>query len=98
FKLSVPSGFHTLCLVDPVEPGQLQAKHPLLFNAWRAGSENIFLLPISKQPFPLFIKDIEVFGPEGRGFLCFENIQGSVTMQLEGLGDKAKVTVAERAQ
>lgn len=88
--LSIPNGFTGLCIVDAQEPGNLQTAHPLLYNAWRSGSENVFLLPITKQSVPIKIENIEVYNENEKGFLCVENTK-NIKIQLEGMGDRAKI-------
>lgn len=89
--LITPSEFTGLCIVDSQDAGRLRDTHPLLYNAWRSGSENVFLLPITKQSFPIKLEHIEVYGTDGkRGFLCFENTR-SIKLRLEGMGDRTKV-------
>ena len=93
----LPEGFTGLCIVDSQDSGMLQADHPLLYNAWRGGAENIFLLPISMQSIPLKADNMEVWQDGVRGFLCIEDSR-NVRLRFEGKGDGVKITVAPSLQ
>ena len=91
--LNIPPELNTLCLVDSEQSGNLQGTYPLLYQLWLSGSENVFLLPITKQEGAIKLKNIIVFDAQNnQGFTCFENLHGTVTFRLEGLGDNVKIT------
>ena len=92
-ELSLPPDFTTLCVVDSVESGLLQTSHPLLFGSWLTGSENVFLLPVHKQLAPLKLPNIEVYDAQKRrGYFCLDQVRGIISLQLQGLGDRVKIT------
>lgn len=84
-ELSLPKRYTEVCIVDPEDPGRLRQDRPLMYEAWQAGSENVFLVP--KQEAPIFLKDIEVDGYE-----CMPVVYGQITLKIEGLGKKTKIS------
>ena len=85
-ELSLPAQYTEVCIADPIdEKGMLQAENLRMYNAWISGSENIFLIPPSPQPFK--IEDIIV----PHGAFCIPNT-GKIILRLEGTGDKTQVT------
>ena len=87
-ELRIPKKYTTLCIVtpDPFCPSALQFEQPIMYNACLTGTENIFLIP--KQETPIFVEDIVVDSP---GYICIPT-SGIVTLRLEGLGRKARVS------
>ncbi len=91
-ELSLPPDFTTFCVVDSKETGTLQTGHPLLFNSWLAGSENVFLFPLYKQRAPLKLNNVEVYDAQNRrGYFCLDAVRGTIALQLQGLGDRVKI-------
>lgn len=92
-NLRMPSKTEEVCIVssdyNDVNAGQLEQERPLFFSAWKAGSENVFLIP--RQPTPIFIKDILVDDPNKFGFDCYTVYRGSLSLRVEGTGNKAKI-------
>ncbi|MBI4145006.1 hypothetical protein HY493_02265 [Candidatus Woesearchaeota archaeon] len=62
-----------------------QQDHPLLYESWQGGSQNVFLIPLAETP--LLIERIEAVG----GAFCMPVVGGSVSLRLEGRGDRALV-------
>ncbi len=60
--------------------------HPLLYNAWSTGTENVFLIP--RQPTPLLMQDVLV----ETGYVCVPVVGGRVSLRVEGTGNKAKIS------
>lgn len=86
--LRVPPKTEQVCLVNVElqDPSAFKDAHPLLYTAWSAGSENIFLIP--RQPTPILIPDILVDPP---GFLCVPATGGRISLRVEGTGSRALV-------
>lgn len=89
YTFAIPTEFHTLCIVDPKPTPELQAQHPLLYNAVLGGAENVFLMPLTSQQTPIHLEQITI----PNGYICLENIKGSATLRFEGLGNKARITL-----
>ena len=85
-QLKVPRRYTEVCIVDPSCPDELQAIQPLMYNACLTGTENVFLVP--KQETPIFVSDVVVDRPR---YLCITT-SGVITLRLEGLGKKARVS------
>jgi len=83
-ELRVPKRYTEVCIVDPTCPESVR-KMPILYNACLTGTENIFLVP--KQETPIFVPDIVV----DQGYQCIPT-SGVITLRIEGLGRKAKVS------
>jgi hypothetical protein len=60
-------------------------RYPLLYNAWDAGNENVFLIP--RQQTPLLVPDLFV----DTGYVCIPAVNGRVSVRMEGTGSKAKL-------
>ena len=84
-ELMLPKEYTDVCIVDPDNPGTLQSDQPLMYAAWQAGSENVFLVP--KQEAPIYLEDITI-----DGYDCIPVIYGKVTLKLVGLGKKARIS------
>lgn len=88
-ELMLPKRYSEVCIVDPDKankPGSLEQDRPLMYASWLAGSENVFLVP--KQETPIYLEDIVV----DTGYDCITASYGKVTLKLEGLGKKAKIS------
>ena len=93
-ELRLPTKFYTLCILDPEQCTTPTFMHPetrqsFTFNwmkdACETGSANAFIAP---RELDISIPDVEVTG----GAVCIPNIDGKVTLRMEGLGKKAKVS------
>jgi len=84
-ELKVPNRYTDVCIIDPLKCDSIRTSYPVMYGACLSGTENIFLVP--KQETPIFISDIEV----DAGYVCIPT-SGVVTLKLEGLGKKAKVS------
>lgn len=94
-QLNLPSEYLGVCFLDPVtctdetptlvHPSQTLAV-PWTKEACELNSGTIFTIP---RALDLDIQDIQVGKP---GYLCIPNIDGAITLRLEGTGQKAKVS------
>jgi len=89
--LRVPAKTEVVCFANAKDEttqdlARLKEQYPLLYTAWSTGSENVFLLP--RSPTPLLIKDISL----ENGYCCITVAGGRVSLRMEGLGNKAKIT------
>jgi hypothetical protein len=88
-SLRIPKRHHKLCIISSdvnEDTADFQEKHPIFFEIWQTGSENVFLIP--KQESPLFIDEVVVPG----GYFCVD-VSGVIDLRVKGLGDKAEVSV-----
>lgn len=88
-ELRLPTRYTEVCFVDPdktKKPGDLEDARPLMYAAWLAGSENVFLVP--KQEAPIYLEGIAVDG----GYNCIDVAYGKITIKLQGLGKQAKIS------
>jgi hypothetical protein len=93
--LSLPSKFLQLCVfcspdlgpqVANCAPTQtFQQAHQLLYESWKGGSQNVFLMPLADTP--LLVDRVEA----AEGGFCMPVTQGRVSLRLEGRGDRALV-------
>jgi len=89
-ELSLPAKYTTFCLAnsDSNTPStDFQAKYPRLYDSWKTGSQNIFLVPPPTVTMRKQIEDVTI--PEG--FFCIKNT-GKMVLRIEGLGDKTQIT------
>ena len=97
-NLRVPTKTESVCFVNSppdltaAQEGALREQYPLLESAWSTGSENVFMIP--RQPTPILIKDVAVVDEKDqpKGYCCIAVANGRVTLRVEGLGNKAKVS------
>jgi len=73
-----------ICKIEPGNPNF----NPLGCDAWRSGTQNIFLVPWAD--FVIKTGKIKV-DPEGDYALCIPTINNRITLRLEGLGDRTKI-------
>ena len=88
-ELRVPARYTEFCIISSnlnASISDFSQKHPLMFSAWKTGSENVFLFP--KQDSPIFIPDIEIIG----GYECIPIKNSKLYLRLEGLGDKVRIS------
>jgi len=86
-EFRIPPEYTTLCIADSAGQNALglENEYPQFANAWKARTENVFLLP--KQDIPIYIEHIEIDG----GYLCMP-VNGEFTLRLEGTGRTVKVS------
>ncbi len=93
-ELSLPSRYEKVCFVDydsaPQDTADCLNDYPelnaLMCDAWTAKTQNVMLEPWA---------DIKIKTPDLKienGYLCVEPINGRITLRVEGLGKKAKVS------
>lgn len=63
-----------------------EAVHPLLFDAFLSGTQNVFLVPLSESA--IFLENIEVKD----NWFCSLTPSGKITLRVEGLGNKAGIS------
>jgi hypothetical protein len=96
----MPGNFQLLCLLDLTYGGNKgqtclctkcggeQAKdfQPEVCDAWETEGtqENVFLIPIT----PIRVSKMEIDG----GYLCIQPRGNKISLRLEGLGDRTKVS------
>jgi hypothetical protein len=88
-ELMLPKRYTEVCIIDPdktKQPGDLEQARPLIYTAWQAGSADVFLVPM--QEAPIYLEDITV----DNGYVCVSASYGKITLKLEGLGKKAKIS------
>lgn len=89
-ELTTPTRYQQLCVLcstsETCAPSpEFSQAHPLVFESWQGGSQNVFLVPLSETP--ILLDRVEA---QDGGF-CTPIIQGKVTLRLEGKGDHALV-------
>jgi hypothetical protein len=93
-ELTLPATYTELCLVDlSMDPSEtFEAIHPRMYEAWLDKTQNVFLTPMEETP--MDIGDIYL-GEEG--YLCIELSGGTITLRMEGLGNRAGITQWQEA-
>jgi hypothetical protein len=98
--LTMPGNFEMLCLVDLNKRSQAGSSclcrqcsgiyerdfQPEVCDAWTTpgNEENAFLIPIT----PIKLQSIEIDG----GYLCIAPLGNKISLRLEGLGDRTKIS------
>jgi hypothetical protein len=88
-ELAIPTKYSEICFVDlnvETPPEEFRTKHPLMYDAWLSGAQNVFLVPMAETP--ISIGKIVV----DREYLCITVRSGKAMLRLEGLGDSTKVS------
>ncbi len=88
-ELTIPSKYYEICFVDlsvDAPPTAFQEEHPLMFDAWLSGAQNVFLVPMAETPITVgkIVIDQEYF--------CLPVKSGKISLRLEGLGDSTKIS------
>ena len=90
----VPEGYSEVCFVDPYlittrDASTIpEAEYPLIYDSVEDGVRaNIFVIP-GGQPF----YNEKIFIEDSSKFKCFAVVQGKISLRIEGLGDKAKIS------
>ena len=91
----LPSGYTNVCFVDPdiVRAGDVDSvpdiqNYPLIYDSVADRTQaNVFVMP---EGAPFYIEKMQIDG----GFMCVPVVQGKITLRIEGLGDKARVSSA----
>lgn len=65
---------------------------PVACSAWKNGRNNVFFMPDGSDAFDVGEITIKVGGEEDKSFICIENVNNKVKLQLKGLGDKVQVS------
>ena len=95
-ELNVPSKFTEVCLIDTRQPAENTGIctrnnpdfNPIICDAWttQGNKQNVFLVPMAEIPITVSTLEIET------GYICLPVKQGKITLRLEGLGDRTKVS------
>lgn len=89
-ELTLPAKYTMFCIANSdsnTPSADFQTKYPRLYDSWKTGSQNIFLIP---PPTAIMRKQIEnVIAPEG--YFCIKNT-GKIALRLEGMGDRTQIT------
>jgi hypothetical protein len=91
-ELGIPTKYSEICFVDlSVEepPLEFMEEHPLMYDAWISGAQNVFLAPMAETPINIGKIKISDRYP---GYLCLPIKSGKVTLRLEGLGDSTEIS------
>ncbi len=96
-SFALPPGFEKLCLIDQskARPSTRPAEMPgVVYALWDSSTEdNAFL--VGKTVHPFFIGDSETRTPLfeiGSGYVCTKGAAGRITLRIEGVGNKAKIS------
>lgn len=101
-EIILPSKYSEICFVEYIDDknvlrkvaDQMYEVNPLIADALEGGTDqNVFLVPFAQTEIvvpPLEIEDGPGEGAE-KAFLCIPNT-GRITIRLEGLGDKTRVS------
>ncbi|MCK4500308.1 hypothetical protein KAU11_07410 [Candidatus Babeliales bacterium] len=96
--LKIPHGFEEVCFIDLTKNPltEIQRLHPLVYESWADKTANIFLIKDLAEEFQLVQEGenylIEIDNP---GFLCIPIKNNRITIRLEGLGGKARLSQIE---
>lgn len=96
-SFDVPSKFKKVCFLQLDYAGKTSAGicnnqaedyNPIICNAWKesGNKQNIFFVPIADIPISVSALVI------ANGYLCVPVASGSISLKLEGLGDKTKIS------
>ncbi len=95
--VQVPARFREVCFVDletlvsyRVAQERLGAVHPLALNIARSGTQNVFLFPPGDAP--ILLEHVRV-GSGSDATLCVPVVAGSISLRVEGLGNRARIGV-----
>lgn len=91
--LRVPSKHGEVCIVDSdynKESEEFKNKKPLFHKLWKSGGENIFFVP--KQPIQIYLPAISVTSSDNV-HLCTEPKNNKVKLWVQGLGDRAVISL-----
>ena len=94
--LSIPSKYSEICFVDlgmEEPPLEFRDEHPLMYDAWLSGAQNVFLVPMAETPINVGKIKISDMYP---GYLCLPIRSGKITLRLEGLGDSTEISEWEQ--
>jgi len=93
-SFDIPAGFKEVCIVDPylVKTGNAttisEVDYPLMHDSVADSVQaNIFVLPGGN---PFYVE--RVFVENASRFICYPVLRGKITVRIEGLGDRAKIS------
>ena len=95
---NIPAEYTELCFIDigGSPAAELQADHPLVYEAWEDESANVFLIKdLVDESFMVGESDQSLIYIEDPRYICFEIINSRVKIKLEGTGGKAKLSSPE---
>ncbi len=95
-ELNLPSTYQKVCFVQTgyagLSTGLCSNTHqdydPIICDVWTTpgNDQNVFLIPMAESP--IKVLPLEIDG----GYICVSSIQGRVTIRLQGLGNRTKVS------
>ncbi|MBT7903481.1 hypothetical protein HN587_06480 [Candidatus Woesearchaeota archaeon] len=95
--IQIPGKFKKICFVEPgkhsgtapiCQPGNSEYE-PLVCSGWEIGRNNVFLCPDCSESFN--VEEIEIVN-NGEPYICFETVANKINLQIEGKGDRVKIT------
>jgi len=100
--LDIPGKYEMICFTDKSkaqsgaegtalcsrQSGQEKFYQPIACSGWKTGRDNVFLIPDGSESFDVGTIVIQ----DNRPFHCFDVINNGIKLQLEGLGDKVRVS------
>ncbi|MBD3249780.1 hypothetical protein GF336_07070 [Candidatus Woesearchaeota archaeon] len=101
-ELSLPSRYEKVCFVDKYDPGTTSLPsngvcdeahedyNALMCDAWESYTQNVMLEPWAD--IKIKTPDLEIPPEDELNSLCVEPINGRITLRVEGLGKKARVS------
>ena len=95
---NIPKEYTELCFIDidNSPAAELQANHPLVYEAWEDESANVFLIKgLVDESFMIGESDDSLISIENPNYLCFKVINGRVKVKLEGTGGKAEISIPD---
>ena len=97
-ELSVPSNYEKVCFVNSeyndnadICTPTTEDYNPIICDAWQAGTQNVFLVPMANVP--IKVSTLEITNEQG--YLCQPVIHGKIVIRLEGKGNRALLDVWE---
>ena len=90
-ELTLPAKYTMFCIADSdtnAPNAEFKTKYPRLYDSWKTGSQNIFLIPPPTATMRKQIEDITI----PNSYFCIKNT-GKINLRLEGMGDKTQLTL-----
>ncbi len=89
-ELQIPASYDEACFVgDNIQPADADAfaiVHPLMYDAWLGGGQNVFLRPMAEAPINVGQLNI------AEGYLCLNITAGRIVLRMEGLGRETGIS------
>ena len=93
----VPEGYEEVCFIDLSKGADplMEGLHPLVYEAWQDSSSNVFLIKGLAKEFYLVDEEQPLIRIDDEGYACSEVKHNHITVTLEGIGGKAKLTIQD---